>query len=129
MVKVTPSKKAETGTMRRLGFMAGECAVPDAFDQMGGDKIARLFGVKYGLGYEKYERVLRTSITFRRAPFDGHCGMKMLRTARQCLTYVSDESKYISMAHKRRADSDGANIKPAIMRGVPTVLLFKKCIH
>ena len=53
MAKVIPQGKAETGTMSRLGFMAGECAVPDAFDQMGGDEIARLFGVKYGDGVRK----------------------------------------------------------------------------
>ena len=53
MVKVIPLGKAEAGTMSRLGFMAGECAVPDAFDQMGGDEIARLFGLKYGEGVRK----------------------------------------------------------------------------
>ena len=53
MVKVVPRGKAEAGTMSRLGFMAGERAVPDAFDQMGGDEIARLFGLKYGEGVRK----------------------------------------------------------------------------
>ena len=46
MVKVIPLGKAETGTMSRLGFMAGECVVPDDFDQMDGDEIARLFAGK-----------------------------------------------------------------------------------
>ena len=53
MVKVIPLGEAEAGTMSRLGFMAGGCAVPDAVDQMGGDEIARLFGVKYGDGVLK----------------------------------------------------------------------------
>ncbi|MDQ1347113.1 MAG: hypothetical protein QG573_482 [Acidobacteriota bacterium] len=30
---------------RRLGFLAGEIAVPDDFDRMGGVEIASLFGV------------------------------------------------------------------------------------
>ena len=46
MVKVIPLGKAEAGTMSRLGFMAGECAVPGDFDKMGGDDIARLFAGK-----------------------------------------------------------------------------------
>ena len=46
MVKVIAIGKADAGTMSRLGFMAGECAVPDDFDQMGGDDIARLFAGK-----------------------------------------------------------------------------------
>ena len=29
---------------RRLGFMAGQIAVPDDFDRMGSKEIARLFG-------------------------------------------------------------------------------------
>ena len=53
MAKVIPLKKAETGTMSRLGFMALGSAVPDAFDQMGGDEIARLFGLKYRGGVRK----------------------------------------------------------------------------
>ena len=43
MVKVIPLGKAETGVAGRLGFMAGEFAVPDDFDQMGSDSIASLF--------------------------------------------------------------------------------------
>ena len=46
MVKVIPLRKAETGTKSRLGFMSGEFAVPDDFDQMGGADIARLFAGK-----------------------------------------------------------------------------------
>jgi PHD/YefM family antitoxin component YafN of YafNO toxin-antitoxin module len=30
--------------VRRLGFMAGEIAVPDDFDRMGAEEIERLFG-------------------------------------------------------------------------------------
>ena len=48
MVKVNPAGKAEAGTISRLGFKAGGCAVPDAFGQMSGDEIVRLFGVKFG---------------------------------------------------------------------------------
>ena len=43
MVKVIPLGQAETGTACRLGFMAGEIAVPDDFDQMGSDEIAHMF--------------------------------------------------------------------------------------
>ena len=53
MAKVIPQRKAETGTMSRLGFKAGECAAPDAFGQMSGDEIVRLFGLKYGEGVRK----------------------------------------------------------------------------
>ncbi len=42
MVKVIPLGKAEAGTASRIGFMAGEIAVPDDFDQMGGDEIAAM---------------------------------------------------------------------------------------
>lgn len=31
---------------RRLGFLAGEITVPDDFDRMGQDEIARRFGMK-----------------------------------------------------------------------------------
>lgn len=43
MVKVIALGKAEAGTSSRLGFMAGEFAVPDDFDQMGGGEIESLF--------------------------------------------------------------------------------------
>lgn len=44
MVKVIPLGRTETGTACRLGFMAGEFALPDDFDQMGSDEIAGMFG-------------------------------------------------------------------------------------
>ena len=44
MVKVTPLDTPVAGQVRRLGFMAGQIAVPDDFDQMGSAEIARLFG-------------------------------------------------------------------------------------
>jgi prevent-host-death family protein len=44
MVKVVPLEESDTGTARRLGFMAGEIRVPDDFDRMGRDEIERLFG-------------------------------------------------------------------------------------
>jgi prevent-host-death family protein len=43
MVKVTPLDTPVAGQVRRLGFMAGQIAVPDDFDQMGSVEIARLF--------------------------------------------------------------------------------------
>ena len=43
MVKVIPLGKTETGTISRLGFMAGEFSVPDDFDQMSGDGITGMF--------------------------------------------------------------------------------------
>jgi len=43
MVKVIPLGKTETGTIGRLGFMAGEFSVPDDFDRMSGDGIAGMF--------------------------------------------------------------------------------------
>jgi prevent-host-death family protein len=43
MVKVIPLGKGETGAASRLGFMAGEIAIPDDFDQMGNEQIAAIF--------------------------------------------------------------------------------------
>lgn len=43
MVKVVPLSSGEAGTARRLGFMAGEIAVPDDFDTLGGPAVERLF--------------------------------------------------------------------------------------
>jgi prevent-host-death family protein len=45
LVKVISLDVRETFTPRRLGFMAGEIAVPDDFDRMGQDEIERRFGV------------------------------------------------------------------------------------
>jgi prevent-host-death family protein len=44
MVKVTPLDTPVAGQVRRLGFLAGQIAVPDDFDQMGSAEIERLFG-------------------------------------------------------------------------------------
>jgi prevent-host-death family protein len=44
MVKVTPLDTPVAGQVRRLGFMAGQIAVPDDFDRMGSAEIERLFG-------------------------------------------------------------------------------------
>jgi prevent-host-death family protein len=44
MVKVTPLDTPVAGQVRRLGFMAGQIAVPDDFDRMGSTEIERLFG-------------------------------------------------------------------------------------
>jgi prevent-host-death family protein len=43
LVKVIPLGAEESGTARRLGFMAGEITVPDDFDSMVGEEIADLF--------------------------------------------------------------------------------------
>ncbi len=43
MVKVVPLEASEKGAGPRLGFMKGEIVVPDDFDQMGSEDIARLF--------------------------------------------------------------------------------------
>ncbi|MCX5875377.1 MAG: type II toxin-antitoxin system prevent-host-death family antitoxin [Deltaproteobacteria bacterium] len=44
LVKVTRLDAPPAGQTRRLGFMAGEIAVPDDFDRMGSAEIERLFG-------------------------------------------------------------------------------------
>jgi prevent-host-death family protein len=45
MVEVIPLETPEAGRVRRLGFMAGQIAVPDDFDRMGGADIEQLFGI------------------------------------------------------------------------------------
>jgi prevent-host-death family protein len=44
LVKVTALDAPAAGQVRRLGFMAGEIAVPDDFDRMGSAEIEDLFG-------------------------------------------------------------------------------------
>ena len=44
LVKVTRLDTPASKQVRRLGFMAGEIAVPDDFDRMGGAEIEHLFG-------------------------------------------------------------------------------------
>lgn len=44
MVKVTRLDAPSAERVRRLGFMAGQLAVPDDFDQMGSEEIKQLFG-------------------------------------------------------------------------------------
>ena len=43
LVKVTPLDAPTGSDIRRVGFMAGEIAVPDDFDEMGRNEIERLF--------------------------------------------------------------------------------------
>ena len=43
MVKVVPLDTPTRSKVRRLGFMAGEIAVPDDFDEMGSEDVERLF--------------------------------------------------------------------------------------
>lgn len=43
IVKVMAVEAPDAETARRLGFLAGEIAVPDDFDHMGGAEIEALF--------------------------------------------------------------------------------------
>jgi len=43
LVKVTALDAPAAGQVRRLGFMAGEIAVPEDFDRMGSAEIEELF--------------------------------------------------------------------------------------
>jgi prevent-host-death family protein len=44
LVKVVPLDAPSPAEAKRLGFMAGQIAVPDDFDRMGADEIEALFG-------------------------------------------------------------------------------------
>jgi prevent-host-death family protein len=44
LVKVTALAAPTAGQVRRVGFMAGEIAVPDDFDRLGSKEIEQLFG-------------------------------------------------------------------------------------
>ena len=44
VVKVIALSAPTGAEVRRLGFMAGQIAVPDDFDQMGADEIEQIFG-------------------------------------------------------------------------------------
>lgn len=44
LVKVVPLTTPDPAQVRRLGFLAGQIAVPDDFDRMGEGEIAQLFG-------------------------------------------------------------------------------------
>lgn len=44
LVKVTRLDGPSAGQARRLGFLAGQIAVPDDFDRMGSREIEQLFG-------------------------------------------------------------------------------------
>jgi prevent-host-death family protein len=44
LVKVVPFDAPSSHEIRRLGFMAKQIKVPDDFDRMGREEIARLFG-------------------------------------------------------------------------------------
>jgi len=44
LVKVVALDAPGTGQGKRVGFMAGQIAVPDDFDRMGSAEIGRLFG-------------------------------------------------------------------------------------
>lgn len=44
LVKVTALSAPVASEVRRVGFLAGQIAVPGDFDQMGGEEIEKLFG-------------------------------------------------------------------------------------
>ena len=44
LVKVVPLDAPATAEAKRLGFFEGRISVPDDFDRMGEDEIARSFG-------------------------------------------------------------------------------------
>ncbi|AOY91561.1 prevent-host-death protein [Cupriavidus sp. USMAA2-4] len=44
LVKVVPLSAPDAGQVRRLGFLAGEIAVPEDFDTLGAGEIEALFG-------------------------------------------------------------------------------------
>ena len=44
LVKVVPLGAPDPCQAKRLGFMAGQIAVPDDFDRMGAEEIEELFG-------------------------------------------------------------------------------------
>jgi len=46
LVKVIALNAPESSQMKRRGFLAGQIAVPDDFDRMGENEIARLFDGK-----------------------------------------------------------------------------------
>lgn len=46
LVKVTRLDAPATGQGKRLGFLAGQIAVPDDFDRMGAEAIEQLFGAE-----------------------------------------------------------------------------------
>lgn len=43
VVKVVALDAPDTGSVRRVGFMAGEVSVPDDFDRMGAEEIRSIF--------------------------------------------------------------------------------------
>ena len=45
LVKVARLDAPAIGQAKRLGFMAGQIAVPDDFDRMGSKAVERIFGV------------------------------------------------------------------------------------
>lgn len=46
LVKVTKLDTPEPKSQKRLGFMQGQISVPNDFDEMVKDEIAKLFGVE-----------------------------------------------------------------------------------
>lgn len=44
LVKVVPLTAPDSADVKRLGFLAGQIAVPDDFDRMGEKQIEQMFG-------------------------------------------------------------------------------------
>ena len=44
LVKLTALEEPVDRPVRRLGFLTGQASIPDDFDDMGTDEIARMFG-------------------------------------------------------------------------------------
>ncbi len=45
VVRVTAIDSPEPSQQKRIGFLAGQLEIPDDFDRMGEDEIAKMFGV------------------------------------------------------------------------------------
>jgi len=46
MVKVVGLQAPEPAKVRRMGFLAGQIAVPEDFDHMGQSEIEKMFGIE-----------------------------------------------------------------------------------
>ena len=43
LVRVTAIDSPKSGQQKRIGFMSGQCSIPDDFDRMGEKAIVKLF--------------------------------------------------------------------------------------
>lgn len=44
VARVSSIDSPQLGEQKRLGFLAGQCTIPEDFDRMGQDEIADMFG-------------------------------------------------------------------------------------